>query len=139
SPGPWDARRFKVEGRELSLDDIENGILRARWKDNRVHFALNCASLGCPDLSARAFTAANLDTLLEQGARAYLRSPRGASFTGDNLTLSSIFAWYRDDFGKTDRELLETLSRYAPADKGKRLREYSGKIAYRYDWRLNGT
>jgi hypothetical protein len=138
SQGPWDAKLLKVEGRGLSLNDIENGILRAQWKDNRIHFALNCASIGCPNLSPRAFTAANLEAQLDKGARDYLRSPRGAAFTDTALRLSSIFDWYKGDFGKSEKEILETLARFSAPDMAKRLKAYSGRIEYRYDWNLNG-
>lgn len=139
SPGPWDAKLLKVEGMDLSLNDIENLILRRNWADNRVHFALNCASIGCPNLSPRVFTGANLETQLEQGAQAYMRSPRGAAFKGITLYLSSIFDWYKMDFGKTDKEMLETLGLFTTPEMGKRLKAYVGKIEYRYDWNLNGT
>lgn len=139
SPGPWDAKLLKVEGMDLSLNDIENLILRRNWADNRVHFALNCASIGCPNLSPRVFTGANLETQLEQGARAFLRSPRGAAFKGITLHLSSIFDWYKMDFGKTDKEMLETLGLFTTPETAKRLKAYVGKIEYQYDWNLNGT
>lgn len=139
SPGPWDAKLLKVEGRGLSLNDIENGILRKEWRDFRIHFALNCASLGCPNLSPLAYAAANLEARLDEGARDFLRSRRGAEFKGDALYLSSIFDWYKGDFGKTDRKMLETLARFATPEMGARLRAYTGRIEYRYDWNLNGT
>ena len=138
SPGPWDAKLLKVEGMELSLNDIENLILRRNWADNRIHFALNCASIGCPDLSPRVFTGANLEAQLEQGARAFLGSPRGMAFKGNLLVLSSVFDWYRVDFGKTDKEVLETLGLFTSPETAKRLKEHKGRIEYQYDWNLNG-
>jgi hypothetical protein len=135
--GPWDAKQMKVEGRGLSLNDVESGILRKRWPDPRIHFALNCASLGCPNLSAQAFTAANLEAQLDRGARDYLKSPRGLAFTERGLRLSSIFDWYRGDFGKTQAEALATLAKYAPKDAAGKLAGYSGKIEYQYDWAVN--
>src|SRR5712692_10120135 len=77
SPGPWHAKLLTIEGEKVSLDDIEHRILRPIWKDNRLHYALNCASLGCPNLAPGAYTSANLEQLLEQGARAYINHPRG--------------------------------------------------------------
>ncbi|MDB5105210.1 MAG: hypothetical protein JWP91_2899 [Fibrobacteres bacterium] len=138
SAGPWDAKTMKVDGVPLSLNDIENNILRAQWKDGRIHFALNCASIGCPNLSPRAFTAATLEAQLEKGARDFLRSPRAAAFEGGTLRLSSLFDWYKGDFGKTDKEVLESISRFATPETAERLRAYAGKIEYRYDWNLNG-
>jgi hypothetical protein len=138
SQGPWDAKLLKVDGASLSLNDIENNILRVRWKDNRIHFALNCASIGCPNLSPLAFTRANLESQLEKGAKDFLKSPRALAFEDGVLKLSSLFDWYRADFGKTDKEVLEILARYAPAETAAQLRTYTGKIEYRYDWNLNG-
>ena len=62
--GPWGAKLLTVEEERLSLDDIEHRILRPIWKDNRVHYAVNCASLGCPNLQPDAFTSANTEALL---------------------------------------------------------------------------
>lgn len=135
--GPWDATILEVEGRKLSLNDIEHHILRPVWKDNLIHFGLNCASLGCPDLPALAFTAENTDRLLEKGARSFINSHRGVAFEGGKLILSSIYNWYRDDFGKDDKQVIAFLSRFAsPALRGN-LDGYAGKISYQYDWRLN--
>ena len=76
--GPWKKKLLTVEGEAVSLDDIEHRILRPIWKDPRTHYAVNCASLGCPNLQPRAFTAGNMDELLDAGARAYVNHPRGA-------------------------------------------------------------
>ncbi|MDQ3000262.1 MAG: DUF547 domain-containing protein [Fibrobacterota bacterium] len=138
SQGPWDAKLLKVDGAALSLNDIENKILRVKWKDNRIHFALNCASIGCPNLTPLAFTRGNLEAQLEKGAKDFMKSPRGIAFDGTVLKLSSLFDWYKADFGKTDREVLESLARYAPPETAARLKSHSGKVKYQYDWNLNG-
>jgi hypothetical protein len=91
--GPWDAKLLEVEGEEVSLNDVEHRILRPIWRDPRVHYAVNCASIGCPNLQNRAYTAANLDVLLDKGAREYVNHPRGASFEGRKLVLSSVYDW----------------------------------------------
>lgn len=135
--GPWDAGIMEVEGRRLTLNDIEHRILRPLWKDNRVHFGLNCASLSCPGLAPEAYTAENTDRLLERGARTYINSPPGAAFEGDILILSSIFDWYRSDFGEDEKQVLAFLSRFASPTLKARLAGHSGKIRYRYDWSLN--
>lgn len=135
--GPWDAKVLKVEGIEVSLNDIEHRILRPLWKDNRVHFALNCASLGCPNLASIPFTAANSDSLLESGATAFLQSDRGARLDGRTLVLSSIFDWYKEDFGATQENVVGFVSRYAAPPLRKNLAGYKGGIRYQYDWKLN--
>ncbi|MCP4702489.1 MAG: DUF547 domain-containing protein [Gammaproteobacteria bacterium] len=136
--GPWKDKIAKAAGRELTLNDIEHAILRPIWQDNRIHYAVNCASYGCPDLAPRAYTAANTENLLNAGASAYVNHPRGVRFQEDGLlTLSKIYDWYKKDFGGTDDALIKHLLKYANADLAKRLREYQGSIAYEYDWRLN--
>jgi len=66
-----------IEGEELSLNDIEHRILRPIWQDPRIHYALNCASMGCPNLWSLAFTIPNSELLLEQGVNEYINHPRG--------------------------------------------------------------
>jgi Protein of unknown function, DUF547 len=72
SVGPWGGKLIEVEGEPLSLDDIEHRILRPIWRDPRLHYAVNCAALGCPNLRSSAFTAANADILLETAASDYV-------------------------------------------------------------------
>ena len=74
--GPWGKTLVTVAGEALSLDDIEHRILRPIWKDPRLHYVLNCAALGCPNLPPRAFTAGNAQALLSRGARRYVNDPR---------------------------------------------------------------
>jgi hypothetical protein len=137
SPGPWDLKLIEVEGAELSLNDIEHRILRPIWRDNRIHYAVNCASLGCPNLQADPFTAATTERLLERAARAYINSPRGVSLADGSLTLSSLYDWYRSDFGTTSKKIKEHLQRYADEELSRRLKNHRGKISYAYDWSLN--
>jgi hypothetical protein len=135
--GPWGAKRLTIQGQKVSLDDIEHRILRPFWEDRRVHYAVNCASLGCPNLQPEAYTAENTDLLLEKGAREYVNHPRGARLDGNRLYLSSIYDWFEADFGGTGEALIRHLQRYAGADLGGRLKGFRGKISYDYDWRLN--
>ena len=135
--GPWDQVVARIAGHELTLNDIEHKILRPIWKDPRIHYAVNCASLGCPNLSPEAYSAANLDELLEKGARDYVNHPRGVRFDGRQLVVSSIYHWYRDDFGRDDRHLLQHLERYAKPELKAKLRGYRGEIDHEYNWNLN--
>jgi hypothetical protein len=140
SNGPWGAKLVQVEGKELSLDDIEHRILRPIWQDNRVHYAVNCASIGCPNLQGEPFTAENTERLLEKGAREYIRNPRGARFAGDRrMVLSSIYDWFQVDFGGSEKGVLRHLSRYAEPAFAERLDRFDGGIDYEYDWDLNGA
>lgn len=139
STGPWDDELISVGGSPLTLDDIEHRILRPTWKDHRVHFAVNCASVSCPNLAPEAYTAANLDRLLDAGERAYLHHPRGLEFLVDGtLQLSSLFDWYRKDFASDEAGLLRYLAGARP-DLADRLLDFEGSIRYVYDWSLNGA
>lgn len=135
--GPWDDDIVDVAGRTLTLNDIEHRILRPVFEDHRVHFAVNCASIGCPNLNAEAFTGDRLEQQLLQTAKAYLNHPRGLAFEGDKLLLSSIFQWFSSDFGADEAQTLETLAQYLEPEVAPRLRRFSGETEYRYDWSLN--
>ena len=139
SLGPWSGKVVRIAGVELSLDDIESGILRPGWKDSRVHYAINCASFSCPNLPRRAWRGATLDTRLDAAASAYVNHPRGARFDGDALTVSSIYRWYRRDFGGTDTAVIAHLAKYArPALRAHLIRTKA--IAHdAYDWSVNAA
>ena len=137
NPGPWDERHAKVAGRELSLNDIEHEILRPIWQDNRIHYAVNCASFGCPNLASKAYSSANTEQLLEDGARAYVNHPRGVAFADGDLIVSSIYDWYQEDFGDDEQAVLEHLAKYAAPQLAAWLRDFDGYIDYAYDWTLN--
>jgi hypothetical protein len=139
SNGPWDAKLLKIEGLEVSLNDIEHRILRPIFKDNRAHYALNCASLGCPNLQAEAFTAQNTDELLETGAREYINSPRGAQMVRGKLHVSSIYSWFQVDFGDSAQGVIKHLRKYASGDLARALRNYNGSLKFDYNWNLNGS
>ena len=136
--GPWDDVHAKVAGRDLTLNNIEHGILRPIWRDNRIHYAVNCASYGCPNLCPTVFTTDNTEELLDAGARAYVNHPRGVEFMDDDfLIVSSIYKWYAADFGGTEKSVIEHLVKYADKALAARLRKFVGSIDYEYDWSLN--
>ncbi len=136
--GPWGDVHAKVSGRDLTLDDIEHGILRPLWRDRRVHYAVNCAAYACPHLLATVFTAANTETLLEQGARDYVNNPRGVDFVDDDfIVISSLYDWYAEDFGNTEESVVAHLAEYADEELAARLEGFEGSIDYGYDWSLN--
>ena len=137
--GPWGAKLLTIEGEKLSLDDIEHRVLRPIWRDNRVHYALNCASLGCPNLQPRAYSAGNSEALLEKGAREFINHPRGVSLQKDKLQVSSIYVWFQEDFGHGAADLMEHWQEYAEPALAGALEKYQGGLAHDYDWRLNGV
>ena len=135
--GPWDAKLLLIEGENLSLNDIEHRILRPIWQDNRVHYAVNCASLGCPNLQTVPFTASNTRELLDQAARDYINHPRGAQLVDNKLTVSSIYDWFQIDFGGNEAEVITHLRQYATAELKASLDGRSSIDNYSYNWQLN--
>ncbi|MEM6709082.1 MAG: DUF547 domain-containing protein [Pseudomonadota bacterium] len=134
--GPWDDRITRVANQWLTLNDIEHRILRPIFKDQRIHYAVNCASIGCPNLSPTAYTSENLETLLDEGERLYLNHPRGLALVDGKLTLSSIFKWYRGDFGASEEALLAYLASVR-TDLADELSGYDRRIRYAYGWERN--
>jgi hypothetical protein len=135
---PWKKTLITVEGRDLSLNGIENDVIRKQWSEPRIHFALNCASVSCPPLRAEAYTGAMLDTQLEEQTRAFLADPAFNRLdAGDGtLHLSKVFQWYREDFEHEDRELADWVQPYFPELRGREGRD--PKIDFGgYDWDLN--
>lgn len=137
--GPWGAELIEVHSEALSLDDIEHRILRPIWGDPRVHYAVNCAALGCPNLQAEPFTGARLDDQLDAAARAFVNHPRGVTIDGERLVVSSIYSWFKSDFGGDDAGVIAHLRRHAAPDLAARLARFAVINDHRYDWRLNDT
>ena len=137
SVGPWGKKLITVEGQKLSLDDIEHRILRPIWRDPRIHYAVNCASTGCPNLRREAYTGATIEDTLTAAARDYINSGRGASFDDGMLYVSSIYKWFREDFGDTEASVIKHLGEYAAPALAKRLSGTRGIEGHVYDWSLN--
>lgn len=138
--GPWDEPLVTVEDRALSLNDVEHRIIRPIWRDQRVHYVLNCAASGCPNLGLRAYTGDSIDRAMDAAARAYVNDPRGARIDGDGrLTVSKIYGWFREDFGGDHPGLIAELRRHAAAPLRDRLEGREHVDAYAYDWSLNDT
>lgn len=136
--GPWGDVHARVAGQELTLDHIEHGILRPIYRDNRIHYGVNCASLGCPNLLPTAFTAANTETLLDTGAREYVNHQRGVDFVDDDfIVISSIYEWFVEDFDGSEEGAIKHLIQHADKELAERLRNFEGSVEYDYDWGLN--
>ncbi len=137
SDGPWGKKLVTIEGERVALDDIEHQILRPIWRDPRIHYAVNCASLGCPNLLPMPFTAATLDRQLDQAAVDFINHERAVSIKDGELHVSSIYSWFGKDFGDRDKDIIEHLKRYAAPDLAKKLSGSSSIDDDQYDWRLN--
>lgn len=147
---PWSQSFIPLLGETRSLDDIEHVMIRGsdRYQDPRIHFAVNCASIGCPALRNQAYTGEQLETQLEQQTQLFLEDRSRNRIEGGKLALSSIFKWYREDFEKGWKgydSLEQFLVNYAvslslsPEDI-KQLTEKKMSIRFLdYDWALNKT
>ena len=143
--GPWREKLATVGGRAYGLDEIEQDILRKRFQEPRIHFALVCAAMGCPPLRGEAYTGARLDAQLEDQARAFvLRSPtkNRVDVAARTVYLSPIFVEFRDyikDFGGSEAAVGRYVARYYPPGPERTLLE-GGQfkvVKTGYDWKLN--
>ena len=138
--GPWKKIFFTANGVEISLNDIEHEVLRKQWSDPRTHYAVNCASYGCPNLKASAWEVATLEEDLNQGARDYINHPRGVSIRRDGrLEVSTIYKWFKEDFGGNEAGVIAHLLEYAEPELAAQINAKPDIKSYEYDWSLNGT
>lgn len=137
--GPWDLKLVTVNDKRLSLNDIEHGILRKQYPSLMIHYMVNCASIGCPNIKVGEWRAETLKDDQVQAARDFINSPRGVSLIGDSLVLSSIYKWFKEDFGTTESNILEHIKLYADPDLSIKLNKDIKIKAYDYDWDLNAT
>lgn len=135
--GPWGKELVKIEDSDITLDDIEHGILRPIWKDPRIHYGVNCASIGCPNLLKQAFTGKNVNTLLDKAARDYVNHPRGMNIRNGKITVSKIYQWFAYDFGNSEKGVIKHLAKYASPKRAAALKK-AGRISDTvYDWGIN--
>ena len=136
--GPWRTQRVTVEGRRLTLDQIENTILRREFNEPRIHYAINCASIGCPNLKRQAWRAETMEADLTAAARAYVNHPRGVTVDAQGrVRASNIYQWFAADFGGNAAGVLTHVRRYASPELGARLADATTISGYAYGWALN--
>jgi len=140
---PWKQRIWKAVGEILSLNDIEHKKLRKELKEPRIHFAIVCASIGCPNLQRFAFSGDRVNHQLDQAARQFFDNPKHFFIKEDGSALtifiSQIFNWFGNDFGKDKNERIAFILAYLKAPVAKKIKKaFSVKIKYlSYDWNLN--
>lgn len=135
--GPWNDKRLNIEGTALTLDNIENRIIRPVFNDARIHYALNCAAMGCPNLREQAYTAKDIQAALDEQARAFINDPRGIKIEDGTVIASRIFLWYRDDYGRSENDVLDHIRRFARPELLHELEGVTSIDTYEYDWALN--
>lgn len=133
--GPWSKKIVRINGSDLSLDDIEHRIVRPIFGDPMSHYGLNCASYSCPNLLSRAYTGDTIASALQANAVDYINHRRGISISGNVIIASKIYSWYAGEFGR-GLKLKEHWMKYAEPDLGVRIQR--AKIgSFTYDWSLN--
>ena len=136
--GPWKRVFTQINGEELSLDAIEHEILRAEWDDPRVHYAVNCAAYSCPNLQTDAWFGETLDDDLDRAARAYVNDPRGVTIRRNGtLQVSTIYKWFREDFGGSNEGVFDHLIEYAEPELAAQIEAKRRITKHEYDWDLN--
>ena len=138
----WDKNFIEIDKKKYSLNKIEHEIIRKKFNDPRAHFALVCASLGCPSLLNEAFVGDKLDEQLEQQGNQFLQDSNKNIFDTDKklARISKIFDWFKNDFGNNKKERLLYLSRFLPEEIAIeiRLNPEQWKVKHtKYNWNLN--
>lgn len=136
---PWKKKIVQIGGVITTLDHIEHDILRPEFKDPRIHFAVNCASKGCPPLYREPFIGSQLDNQLNQVTRHFINSPEFNRLEGNTLYVSSIFKWFSEDFND---DIIGFFQKYASGKLKSdiNISKSALKIKYLgYDWSLNGS
>ena len=132
--------KFQVGGRSYTLNNIEHDIIRYEFGDPRTHFALVCASLGCPILENRAFVPETLEERLDNATANFINNPGKVHLDRENrvLYLSQIFEWYAEDFENTHNNVIDFIAEYLPDTDAAFLEREKVQIQYvQYDWHLN--
>ena len=138
NPWFWYEKVYRVNGTPYTLDAIEHKILRKEFREPRIHFAIVCASLGCPKLGKSAFTGANVQKMLDTATQTFMRDPEKVRFDSrtNTLWLSSIFNWFADDFREDAGSVEKFVGRYLPEIT--KIGSQKLNIDYLdYDWNLN--
>jgi len=136
-------KQFNIGGRLHSLDQIEKEILlgdefkRRGWKEARVHFTVNCASVGCPPLRQQIFLPDNVDAMMSDNTRRALNTPLHLRLEGNTLYLSQLFEWYEDDYVEEAGSVTAFIKRYADPRIRAKVDAASRIRFIDYDWSLN--
>ncbi len=133
----WKAKRVKIQSQELSLDDIEHNIIRPLYKDWRIHAALNVATVSSGRIPAKAY-GYNIEKELDDIAKEWLQRPDVFRISDNTVSLSTVFKWYKEDFGNSTEELFMKISGHLNESASTKLLQLKKpKIRYNYVWDLN--
>ena len=130
--GPWKKKFFTVDGKVMSLGEIEHQILRG-FGDPRIHFAINCASASCPRLIQVPYRASNLERLLERQTKEFINDPFYNTITNYSVNVSKLFDWYKKDFKEDSGSVVNFINKYSDVNIGPQ----KNKGYKTYDWSIN--
>jgi len=135
---PWKRDFVRLDGKTMSLDDIEHGILRRQYSDPRLHFALNCASMSCPPLASVPYDGKDLEAQLNERTKAFINDPTQTFVADGRLHVSKIFDWYGEDFGG-EAGAWTFIRRFATPRLATAMDALAdhGLVYNEYDWSLN--
>ncbi|MBX9702736.1 MAG: DUF547 domain-containing protein, partial [Silvanigrellaceae bacterium] len=139
SIGPWGAKLVIVNKTSLSLDEIQNRIIRPIWNDARTHYAMNNGSIGAPNLSRKAYLGTTLEKQLNEAATAYINSLRGVQVIEGKLIVSKLYEWFSEDFGSSKQNIIIHLKQFAKEPLINQLKHVNTIDNYIYNWHLNST
>lgn len=131
--GFFDKKKFNLGGLSLTLNDIENNLLRAKFDEPRFHFVLVCGAKGCPPLISKAYRPAELEMQLQQQTVKALNNDAFIRVSDGKVMVSEIFKWYREDFRKEGQSEIDFLNKYRKV----KIPANAKLSFYNYDWRLN--
>lgn len=137
SIGPWGANLITIKNTTLTLDDINNRIIRAIWNDPRTHYAINNGTIGAPNLSRKIYQGKLIEEQLNQAASTYINSLRGVNVIEGKLIISKLYDWYEDDFGGTKKDIIFHLLQFAKEPLLSQLKHINTIDSYIYNWHIN--
>lgn len=127
--------KHNVAGKSMTLDHLENKIIRPKFNDARIHFALVCAAKSCPPLKRKAFTEKNVNKMLEKNTKKFV--PKATKVDGNTVTTSQLFNWFADDFKNNEGSVANYLAKYLP-EHAELLKSGKAEIKFsHYNWDLN--
>lgn len=136
---PWKIEFISLKGKKVHLDHVEHEIMRPTYKDPRLHFAVNCASMGCPPLYEKPFEGETLDATLDKLTRQNMDDPVHTRLEGDDLYVSKVFDWFGEDWGGKE-EKVAFVRKYSPPEQAARFDQIGSRLDLKYshwDWTLN--
>lgn len=135
----WDSKLIVIDSIALSLHDIEQDILDPIWSDPRIHYAITCPAIGCPNLQPIPYDGQQLEWQLNEAAAAFVNDPRRVNIQDDKLYVSSFYRWRMEAFGGNDRGVINHLMAYAKPELAMALQNFDHMHGEIFDWRLNDS